>query len=56
MRNNHPKSEIPAMKEKAASDKEALARQKTTEAEKAAAHPHHNGHDTAAQFESGRRK
>jgi hypothetical protein len=48
MRNNHPKSEIPAMKEKAASDKDRLARKKTTEAERAATHPHLHGHDTAA--------
>jgi hypothetical protein len=43
MRNNHPKSEGPAMKEHAAMDKELVARQKTTEAEKAekAAHPSH---------------
>jgi hypothetical protein len=36
MRNNHPKSENPAMKEHAALDKVLVARQKTTEAEKAA--------------------
>jgi hypothetical protein len=40
MRNNHPKSEGPAMKEHAAMDKELVARQKTTEAEKAT----HAGH------------
>jgi hypothetical protein len=40
MRNNRPKSENPAMKEHAARDKEVVARQRTTEAEKAAAHPH----------------
>jgi hypothetical protein len=43
MRNNHPKSEGPAMKEHAALDKEMLARQKTTEAEKAV----HTGHGEA---------
>ena len=43
MRNNHPKSENPAMKEHAALDKSLLARQKTTEAEKAA-HAAHTGH------------
>jgi hypothetical protein len=36
MRNNHPKSEQPAMKEHAARDKDAIAREKTTEAERAA--------------------
>jgi hypothetical protein len=36
MRNNHPKSEGPAMKEHAALDKDLAARQKTTEAERAA--------------------
>ena len=35
MRNNHPKSEGPAMREHAAMDKELVARQKTTAAEKA---------------------
>ena len=40
MRNNRPKSENPAMKEHAARDKDVVARQRTTEAEKAAAHPH----------------
>jgi len=56
MRNNHPKSENPAMKEKAASDKNLLAREKTTEAERAATHPHLRGHDAAAELKSGRRK
>jgi hypothetical protein len=36
MRNNHPKSENPAMKEHAAMDKALVAKQKTTESEKAA--------------------
>jgi hypothetical protein len=40
MRNNRPKSENPAMKEHAAQDKDAIARERTTEAERAAAHPH----------------
>jgi hypothetical protein len=40
MRNNRPKSENPAMKEHAARDKDVVARQRTTAAEKAAAHPH----------------
>ena len=56
MRNNHPKSENPAMKEKAASEKDSLAREKTTEAERAATHPHLHGHDAAAELKSGRRK
>jgi hypothetical protein len=42
MRNNHPKSESPAMKEHAALDKTLVARQKTTEAEKAAHAPHNS--------------
>jgi hypothetical protein len=53
MRNNHPKSEGPAMKEHAALDKELLARQKTTEAEKAT-HAGHTEHSrTVAQPKSG---
>lgn len=56
MRNNHPKSENPAMKEKAASEKDLLARDKTTEAERAATHPHLHGRDAAAELKSGRRK
>ena len=57
MRNNHPKSESPAMKEKAASDKDLLAREKTTEAERAAFHPHLHGHDAVAAVpKSGRLK
>ena len=36
MRNNHPKSENPAMKEHAALDKALVAKQKSTESEKAA--------------------
>ena len=48
MRNNHPKSENPAMKEKAASEKDSLAREKTTEAERAAAHPHLRGHNSVS--------
>ncbi|MDP9089970.1 MAG: hypothetical protein M3O26_14665 [Pseudomonadota bacterium] len=44
MDNKHPKSENPAMKEHAAQDKNLAARQKTTEAEKAARqHPPHAG-------------
>ena len=43
MRNNRPKSEYPAMKEHAAQDKNAVAKQKSTAAEKAAAHPHPKG-------------
>ena len=39
MRNNRPKSENAAAKEHAAEDKVRIARQLTTEAEKAAAHP-----------------
>jgi hypothetical protein len=46
MRNNHPKSEGPAMKEHAALDKDMAARQKTTAAEKAA----HAGHAGNAGF------
>ena len=53
MRNNHPKSENPAMKEKAASEKDLLAREKATEAERAATHPHLHGHDAAAELKSG---
>jgi hypothetical protein len=56
MRNNHPKSENPAMKEKAASDKDLLAREKTTEAERAATHPHLHGHVAPAEPRSGGRK
>jgi hypothetical protein len=52
MRNNHPKSEGPAMKEHAALDKEMLARQKTTEAEKAA----HTGHAEAVASDRGRER
>jgi hypothetical protein len=48
MRNNHPKSESPALKEHAALDKALVARQKTTEAEKAA-HAPHNSHVTEAK-------
>jgi hypothetical protein len=44
MRNNRPKSENPAMKEHAARDKDVVARQRSTEAEKAAAHPHQKDH------------
>jgi hypothetical protein len=44
MRNNHPKSENPAMKEQAARDKDRAANQKSTEAEKVARdHPPHAG-------------
>ena len=44
MDNKHPKSENPAMKEHAAQDKVLAARQKTTDAEKAARqHPPHTG-------------
>jgi hypothetical protein len=49
MRNNHPKSENPAMKEHAALDKSLIARQKTTEAEKAA-HAGHTGPSHAAEL------
>jgi hypothetical protein len=48
MRNNHPKSEGPAMKEHAAMDKELVARQKTTEAEKTA----HSGHAERSRTEA----
>jgi hypothetical protein len=48
MRNNHPKSEGPAMKEHAAMDKELVARQKTTEAEKAT----HAGHAERSRTEA----
>jgi hypothetical protein len=34
MRNNNPKSELPAMKEKAAKDKNKQARQRSIESEK----------------------
>jgi hypothetical protein len=53
MRNNHPKSEGPAMKEHAAMDKELVARQKTTEAEKAAhaGHAEHSRTDAKAKSE-----
>ena len=40
MDNKHPKSENPAMKERAAHDKDLSSQQKATEAEKAAHHPH----------------
>jgi hypothetical protein len=56
MRNNHPKSESPAMKEKAASDKDLLAREKTTAAERAATHPHHRGHGAAAELTSDKKR
>jgi hypothetical protein len=48
MRNNHPKSEGPAMKEHAALDKELLAKQRTTEAEKVA----HTGHAERSRTEA----
>jgi hypothetical protein len=48
MRNNHPKSEGPAMKEHAAMDKDLVARQKTTAAEKAA----HASHTERARTEA----
>jgi hypothetical protein len=56
MRNNHPKSENPAMKEKAASDKDLLAREKTTAAERAATHPHPRGHAAAAEPKSDKKR
>lgn len=40
MRNNRPKSENAAVKEHAAEDRNKIARQISTEREKAAAHPH----------------
>jgi hypothetical protein len=52
MRNNHPKSEAPAMKEHAAMDKELVARQKTTEAEKAAHSSHAERSRTEAKAKS----
>jgi hypothetical protein len=55
---NRPKSEHPAMKERAATDKDTVARLKTTEAEKTAAHPHQKGgiHTTATSPKAGGQK
>ena len=55
---NRPKSELPAIKEHAAAEKEAIARLKATEAEKAAAHPHDKGgtHSTPTSPGVGERK
>jgi hypothetical protein len=52
MRNNHPKSEGPAMKEHAALDKDLVARQKTTEAERAAHASHAERSRTEAKAKS----